>query len=429
MALITTLLLAAGSLLSGGLTAHAEGGATVYPEDGEFIKPLVFENLTDYAVAGDNYAFIEREKENDVIKVYDGTSLNLYPFTETVSALDTDGEKFYYSIGESVYSLPDKAESKHKIPDAQTTISVDGYTYNLSDATLKVADFKNEDKVTTFVGEYKNLKCFDNTVYAIKENSLYKFNGAEEEKLEYEYVDYSSTLKIEVGQTRTDLVDGYELKFVTIKAGSYMTEVDLSQLEGQYLASGETAPIKQDTTALLLCYTGNSAIVAIGEKSYITLKTATAETQERYTTAPEFENATVTGNRIYASPFVIVGTSVLFPATGTIVKINGKIEHEVLGSAFYEVEYTDAEGNTHTGYVTYGFLTEYIIEDNKPPNEFPDPAYSEKNDVRNVILILMVVILVLVAAGYLTYVATTGKRKKSGLPTDDESASANNMQK
>ncbi len=429
MALITTLLFAAGTLFGGSLAARADGGATVYPEDGEFIKPLVFSNLTDYAVAGDNYAFAEREKETDVIKVFDGKSLTEYSFTETVSALDSDGEKFYYSIGENVYSLPDKAASEYKISDSETTISVEGYTYNLTDRTLKVADFKNEDKVTTFDGEYDKLKKYGGAVYAIKENALYKFTGAEEEKLEYEYVDYSSTLKIEVGQTQTDLTQGYELKFVTVKAGSYMTEVDLSQLDGQYLASGATAPVNEDTTALLLCYTGNAAIVAIGEKSYITLKTSTEETQERYVTEPEFEYATVTGNRIYASPFVIVGTSILFPATGTIVKINGKIEHDVLGSAFYEVEYEDAEGNKHVGYVTYGFLTEYIIEDNKPPNEFPDPDYSEKNDVRNVILILMVVVLVLVAAGYITYVATSGKRKKSGLPTDDESASANNLQK
>ncbi|MDE6613339.1 MAG: hypothetical protein K2K28_02165, partial [Clostridia bacterium] len=78
MALVTTLLLAAGTLFGGSLAAHAEGGVTVYPEDGEFIKPLVFSNLIDYAVAGENFAFVEREKETDVIKVFDGKSLTAY---------------------------------------------------------------------------------------------------------------------------------------------------------------------------------------------------------------------------------------------------------------------------------------------------------------------------------------------------------------
>lgn len=425
----------------GGISANAEGakGGAEYPQYSEFTKPLVFSSLSDYAVNSDEYAFIEHG-EVDTVKVHKGETLTTYEFEEgkSVTALDCADGKFYYSVKEAetesitVYSLPDQKEAEHAMPEAEAkaTIVLGDYIYKISNTALTVAYIDetdhSKDFLKTLEGEYKNLKNFGNAVYAVKENALYKFDGASEEKLEFEYIDYSSTLKINVGSAQTDITADYALKFVTVNAGAYMTEVDLTYLGGEYFNAKETKLVEEDTLALLLCYTGNAAVIAIGDKSYITLKTSTAETEQKYSSEPEFEHATVTGNRIYASPFVIVGTSVLFPATGTIVKINNKIEHSVLGSAFYQVEYTDADGNIGTGYVTEGFLTEYIIEDNKPPYEIPDPNYTEKSDSRTIILILLVVVLVLVAAGYIVYVLTSDKRKKkNALPSDDESTSTN----
>mgnify|MGYP001028679976 FL=1 len=437
LALITTSLLALPSLF-GGVSASAAGGATNYPQYTEFVKSLEFSSLTDFAVNGDEYAFIEHGETFDSVKLHKGDSLTTHEFGEgeILTALDCADGKFYYSLkneesGDKVYSLPDKAESDHTMPEAEakTTIVLGDYIYKLSNTQLTVAYIDETDHSKDFLktldGEYKNLKRFGDAVYAVKSNGLYSFDGSEEKLLEFKYIDYSSTLEIAVGSTQTDLTANYSLKFVTIGAGSYMTEVDLTNLGGEHFEAKQTQLIAEDTLALLLCYTGNAAVVAIGEKSYVTLKTSVTETEQTCTTEPEFGHATVTGNRIYASPFVIVGTSVLFPATGAIVEIKNKIEHEVLGSAFYEVEYADADGNKHIGYVTEGFLTEYIIEDNKPPYEYPDPNHSEKTDTRTVILILLVVILVLAAISYIAYVLTSDKRKKkNALPSDDESASA-----
>ena len=126
----------------------------------------------------------------------------------------------------------------------------------------------------------------------------------------------------------------------------------------------------------------------------------------------EFENATIIGNKIYASPYVIIGTSSFDNAAGSIVSVLNKLEYEgVLGSAYYEVLYM-TENGTKVGYVADGFLTEYIIEDNKKPSVTPDPDHSEKDNVKTVLLVLAVVVLVLVAVGYIAHIGLSDKRKK-----------------
>ena len=112
-----------------------------------------------------------------------------------------------------------------------------------------------------------------------------------------------------------------------------------------------------------------------------------------------------------------VSPSPYFPerklATGAVVKVLHKLEPKgVLGSVFYEVEYTDGE-QTKKGYVSDGFLTEYIFDD-KEPTEHPDPMHSDKNDIKTVLLILLIVILVLAAAAYLLFIGVPrrGKRNK-----------------
>lgn len=397
----------------GGLTARAAASDTIYPEDADFIKSLNFTSLDDFAVNGEVYAFAEKNR----ISVFDSGALTVYEPEKTVAALDCDGDKFYFSTdGGEVYSLPYSEEqepAEYELTEKTDTVIIGNFTYRLSkDGTLKIADF-DSDKVVTAQGSYKNLKSFGDTAYAICENELYSFKGDKYEKISLEYADYAATQRIAIGNTY-DRLKSYSLKFVKIAAGAYMTEIDLTSLDGDFFTAGATTSSATETTALLLCYTGkNAAIVAIGDESYILLKSKTAETAVTCETAPEFENATITGNTIYASPYVIIGTAAQPDAAGMIVKVNKKLQYEnVLGSAFYEVEYT-ANETTKTGYVAEGFLTAFIIEDNKQPNVVPDPDYSEKDDVKTVLLIFAVVVLVLAAVGYLAYVGTSGKRNKS----------------
>jgi len=413
-----------------GITANAAGG-TYYPDDSDFTKKLTFSPLSDYAVDGGKYAFLVHSESGDGIQVFENGQLNdengddkvfengqlkEYDPECDVDALDYSEGTLYYSSEGKVYSLPDYKESEHTITASESEITCGNYLYYFdADGALTVFD-KQEKTAETFDGKFSNMKKFGETVYAVRENCLYEFTGKTYKLLKFTYSNYDATHAIPIGQTK-EALQNYTLKFVTIHSGAHITEIDLSKLDGDNFVASETTTAKEDTLALLLCYTGNAAIVAVGDKSYITNKNSAEETQTDCYIEPEFTKATVIGNRIYCSPFVISGTTALFPATGEVVTILHRVEHPSLGSAFYEVEYnvTDENGEvvgTKTGYVTDGFLRKEIIEDNKVPTEVPDPSYSEKNDVRKVILILMVVILVLAAAGYLTYAATSGKRKK-----------------
>ena len=393
----------------GGVTALAEENETLYPEDGDFIKYFTFDALTDYAVGGEAYAFAEKNK----VFVFDNGDRTEYLFENGITALDYADGVFYCADGEKVYSLPDKAQSEHVMAEPSDFADAGKYNYKLIGKTLKVADWSG-DEVFTVEGEYSNLKKFDGKVYVQSENFVYALDGSTAKKLDLYYADYSATSEIYVGDSADRLKNYSAVTFVNIKKDAFMTSVDLTSLDEEYFDADKTVKVKEETCALLLAYSGNSAIVAIGDESYILLKSATAETSVNCFTEAEFDTATVTGNRIYASPYVIIGTSAVSNASGTIVTITRKLSAEgVLGSAFYEVQYRSADGSIRTGFVADGFLTEYIIEDNKPPEEVEDPDYSEAGNTKTVLIVLAVVILVLAAVGYLAYLGTADKNKKS----------------
>ena len=108
-------------------------------------------------------------------------------------------------------------------------------------------------------------------------------------------------------------------------------------------------------------------------------------------------------------------------ARSAIVKVTGKLHSDILWADFYEVEYSfDNNGKEETvkGYVIAGLLTGDNVNESATPNENPDANYTEKNDVRTVLLVLMVVILVLVVIGYLLWLVTSDKYRNKKKPED-----------
>ena len=414
LAVLTTLILS-GAALS-GVTAYAEvtEEETRYPQDSDFIKSFTFNNLTDYSVGEGRYAFAEEKN----VYVCDGDDRSVYSFENEIVGLDCSEGVFYCSDGQSVYSLPDKEISEYTLTAFSGTIEAGNFDYKLIDGTLKVADWSG-GVVATLEGKFSNLKKYEGVVYAQSGNEVYKLTGSNAEPLDLSYADYSATSQIYVGNCADKLKNYSSLEFVEIDAGTYMTSVDLTSLDDDYFVTESTVRTKEKTTALLLCRTGNSAIVAVKDTSYILLgnKAKTPEKKISCFVDAEFDNATITGDRIYASPYVIIGTSALANASGTIVNVTRKLVLEdVLGSSFYEVQYQTESGSIKTGYVADGFLTEYIIEDNKPPAIVDDPDYSEENNTKTVLIVLAVVVLILAAVGYLAYVGTADKRKKKSAP-------------
>ena len=428
LAVITTSLLL--TLFSfGGAYALADEGAksqTVYPQD-KFVRTLEFENLSDYEIEGNAYYFLD---EDTCYMYEDGEK--------------SEVEKVQFS--EPKYTV-DVGEGENR------------FTYRLDGSTLKV--WGENDEIVPFEGEFSLLKKFGDSVYAVKENELYIIVGTSVEKVVLNYLDYTVTETISVGQTATALKETRPLTFVNIKKGTYITEIDLTSLDKEYfkldyskqkaidkengLTDDEinkkkyTTPdathlVEEETCALLLCYSGNAAIVATGDTedgtSYILLNDETAieeipleKIAEEHISEPEFTKATVIGNRIYSSPFTVSGTMILDNAGGTIVTVKSKLQfEEVLNLTYYEVEFTSEDGTVITGYIAEGFLDIMQIPDNTPPQTIPDPDYSEETNVTAVLLILAVVILVLVGVGYLIFTATSGKKKaaKEAAASEDE---------
>ncbi len=418
--LIITSALAVGALGAlGGTAALAATGETAYPNDGELFKTLVFSSLDDYATDGKNYAFLDGGK---LITVIDGEYRDDYAFTPT--ALDYAEGAFYYATSSGIYSLEDNAEAVLTFQDKDQQISLGGYLYYF-DGNGQLTIYNLDSKQTkTLESGYGKLKKYAGSAYAVWKNVLYRFDEDTPREISLIYTDFSPTEKISVGQTADALVKDYSLKFVTIKEGAYVTEVNLTKLDGQYFEVKNTHRQESDATALLLAYTGNAAIVAVGDIAYITLNTSVTETAVDCYTEAGFDFATVTGTGIYASPYAANSTAALDSALGTKVNVTHKLVLDgVLSFTYYEVEYK-VGSETKVGYVAEGFLSAKEYIDNEEPKEIT-PEYSEKNDIKKMVLIFAVVVLVLIAVGYLAYIGTSGKnkKKKKEQPKDEDNDS------
>lgn len=416
LVLLTTALLTA-LCLTGGISAYADEAtdSTMYPLDESFIKSPEFTSLTDYAVAGDTYAFGEGSK----VSVFSGGKLTEYVFESDVDKLDSDEGVIYCEVDGQSYTLPDKEQCEFKLKDSLKELTIGEYFhYTLIDTTLKISDYRT-DRIHTFEGSYSNLKQFDEVLYVMSDNDLYEIRNDSLEKVELHYADYSETQKIKTGNTASLLKD-YELKFVTIEKGAYVTEIELTTLNGEYFDTIQTTVAEEEKTALLLCYTGNAALVSIGDQAYILLKSKTKEIEPEGVDEREFD-AQIQSNRIYASPFSCEATTASTVVNGQIVKVKRTLTNKVLQAVYCEVEYTSGE-STATGYVAYGLLKAEIIKDYDTPTTHPDPEFNDGTSTKTVLLIFAVVVLVLIALGYLTYVGTSGKNRKK---KKDKKAKAN----
>ncbi len=399
----------------GNVAAYAAESDTIYPSDEDFIKTLEFGALSDYAVNGEAFAFAEEQK----VSVFNGGNLTEYKFGAKVTAVDCAEDTFYCAVGDgTVYSLPyaeGQNAAEHVMPEPETMLKLGKFIYLLEDTTLKVVDTINDKVHKDYEGEFKNLKQFGERVYAMSENAVWTFNGAESEKLIFKYADYACTQSIAVGQAATALKAYSEPEIVTVKTGAFMTETDLTSVPEKFFAAGDTVTAKENTTAILLCTTGNAAIIAIGMDCYILLSSNVELTEESCYSAPDYEYAKITaaGDRIYSSPYVSEGTAIMTGAAGLIVKVLHKVEHTVLDTAFFEVEFTAKDGTTAKGYINGKFLikVDHVAEDDKKPDTVTDPDYTEESNTKTILIVFAVVILVLAAVGYLAFTATSDKRK------------------
>ena len=397
------------------MTAYAADGNTIYPTDEEFTKTLTFTALTDYAVEDGLYAFADGR----MVKVYSDGKYTEYAFDYKVTGVEiSEGVIYCACLDEKTYTVTTQLECDYTFTENPASISFNNFYYYFKGDTLKIFDEVNET-VVNYEG-YANLKQFGESVYAIGENKLMQFDGSEAREVMLEYAIDKSDLKITIGTASSDLKKYAPLQFVEIEEGSFITEIDLDKLNGEFFVPLSLTRTENKITALRLCDSGNATIVSIKGTAYAVLKTKVREIAVDAVTDKPFEHAQMIGGNIYASPCVVSGTVATSSVAGTTVTVLNRFEYEdILECAFYEVEYT-VGGTSVKGFVAEGFLTEDIREDNKQPTEVTDPNYAEGNDTKTIIIIFAVALLALIAIVYIAHVSSKGKKKKKKTKPSDE---------
>ncbi len=418
-------LLCAANIAGGNRIAFAEGtDETYYPEQflGDAYEDLG--EICDFAVSEKGCAVTDKQTivviENDYRTVYENLGSDIV-------ALDyADGVYYYADSGDNAYALPDKAETEHEfIYDAE--ISTAKFLYYKQENNLKV--YNKESETTATLENYTRVKQYGEAVYALHGGKIQILNGAETSEKKLKYIDFKDANNILTGNTAQLLKCMGNPVFIKIGDNCYKTEIDLDKLykpakpDGEpqserYFTAGETAIAAAGETALLLCYTGNAAVISIGEKAYITMKSSVTEIPRSVLERPEFENAAVCTpfDYIYSSPYACESTKLVRVNFDDEVKILDKVKSGELLCDFYKVEFADeTSGETVTGYIPCSFLRETQIKD-VPQITTPDPDYTEENVKQTVILVIVLVALVLAAIGYLTYIITAGRKK----PKKDE---------
>lgn len=406
---------------------------TVYPDDSEFVKTLSFTGLYDYALNSKAYVFADGKS----IKMFEDDNLYKYDLNENIFTVDCIDNVFYCATESGkVYSLPytaNQAPIEKTLTPKTTTIDIGDYNYRLTPTALKIANYV-DDTITSLKGEYKNLKVIQGSVYAMLGNSVFKFTGVEKEEIVLNYIDHSSTTTIFVGESKTALKQYSAPKIVKVKVNASMTQVDLKSIPETYFLTAKTVKAKENETALLLCYSGNAAVISIGDSAYILAKANVEETEETSLVTPEFEygKITATGCKIYSLPYLADSLAILNGTTGVVVKITGKRVNGVIDGVFFEVEIVNGS-ETIKGYIKEQFLlkTEYVGEDFKKPTEISEEQILS-NNVVTVLIIMGVVVLVTLFLGYIAFKSSQDKnapaKKKDkkikmdlpDLPSDNE---------
>lgn len=424
---ITTALCAAACGLALGNYGVARADGEVldsYPDN--FTKTAAFGDLKDYAVSGGKYAFLD----GGAVKEYDGSSLTAVDTGgKEVSSVRYSGENLVYKAGEEYF---DAAGEKVDYADGVKTdeITKNGWFYSYNSNSVIVA--YNADVGEKLLGEsYELLREYGEKVYAVSENVLYELNGGESTPLSFEYLDFGAVGNIGAANAAQAVKEANASapQFVTVAENAFMTEIDLDG-SNETFSVKETARAAAGVSALLLGKVGNDGGVAMimvgGEtegKCYI-LRSQDTAVSERAALEEKSLGATVTVAEgfVYSAPFVCAKTQIKAIKSGDKLNVKGEIKKEIcpeLVRDFYKVSWTDDDGTEQTGYVPFGYVSLFTISE-EPPAVTPDPDYSQENSIRPVVLILLVVVLVLAAVGYLVFVGTANKTKKIKAKKDDK---------
>lgn len=418
----------AAALLSPATAFAAEATSTAYPDIED--APLTFEALTDYAIASDT---LRAFAQGDTVYLLENENLTKFAFEYGVTALDyqkKDGAgSFYFTLSDSsvVYALPDSPDGQPEKAEDVALQSItdyyqrDGLIYIIQDGNLNIWDGSQENIRSYGDGECSHLKLYNDTLYLKNGNYICKIDGAEVKELVgddgFHYSNYDLLTSIPVGNT-LEILKTYNSapSVVIIEEGSYITRFDINDLTDRSQHFSVTNP-KSNTSkavegqALLLCKTGDIAIVAIGTDCYILNSNGTGGIIGLIFGQAEGNKATVNhGDYAHSTPFLGNPTRLfeISPAEEvTVLNKLSKEDYPQLAHDFYLIE--NSEGQT--GYVVAEALENFIVVEGGA-TELPDRNPKDDNYIRTVVLVIVVVALALIGAGYVTWVTTTKRFKK-----------------
>ena len=432
--------------------ADAASGDTVYPD---FVSKLDVGGFDNYAVGEDSFALSQdsrlyiyqggtsgRDTDEDGNAVYgyedgiminDGENLYAYDHSSAITNMSYSESGLLFSDGSAVYLYSDGevTESSETIPPMQSGIITNGsLAYSIVGGDLSVTDMSTVR--TDFPeGEYSSIKVIDGSVYVLLDGELCIVEGSSINSIEvvqysFSYIDLNQESTISVGNTAQLLKSDTTARYRVVVEGQYVTEIDLSDISGQYFVTAEhddgtpaTYAMDQTCYALLLCTTGNADIIAIGNTTYITYALSAAS--DLTSSAPPFENALLNYPAgIYSRPYMSEATQLLSLDAGATVSVESQITAEgqsqagdALPTDFCLVTYTADDGTATTGYIATAFLTVYDFSGED--GEFTDPTlpedYSEENVILTVVLVIVIVVLVIIGVAYLAYVSGANRRK------------------
>lgn len=405
----------------------AETGAGIndYPEI--LSEKLLFANITDYAIGNDSAAFADGDK---IILWTSNEIATEYSFNSPVSALDYEADKYYYTLtgSEDVFILassPNEEPVKAAFhdfsePDYYSLENDLYYYYYNQDGVFNVLN-KSTDATTPF-SEYDKIKLYENELYAIKENSIFKIKGEKSEKIDYIFSNFDKLTKIYADGALDKLsVFSAEPVLVTLSQGSYMTLFNMNRLDKDSEFYPVTEPRNNTDNnikgnALLLCETGNTGVVALGTNTYLLNKSNYSKLINLEASA--VENATATVNAedwAYSLPFMSAPTRLFSIAPTDEINVIAEIPADYLNNLahdFYLVEKRSADGSNMKGYVAKEFLNlEYGKFNEGGTTVLPDPGERHDDYIKTVVLVLVVIVLVLIAAGYITWISASGKKQ------------------
>lgn len=307
--------------------------AQTFYDEGSFERELTFSSLTDYATDGENFAFAD----GGALILYvpqDGGQVSRPLEEDAVVRTEYDGGNLYLQCGGESYLFDGGLVPCDYAFTEETVVKAGDYYYFLDGDELCAL----QSSVTRLGSGFSLLKACSSAVYAVKDGTVTLITGTEVFPLSFPYTDFSAADTVAVGDTAEQLLHGYAGKTVTVGAGAYCTEVDLSLLDGAYFTALGTFRLAEPLYGLQLCATGNASIVAASDGETVKTYLVATPAEDAFDDCPSSESAfsaatVVADAAVYACPYACPATLLAEIAEGTRVTVGGVYDWN--GRAFY----------------------------------------------------------------------------------------------